>query len=264
MRALITNDDGIHADGLHLLADITSEIADVVVCAPSEERSACSHGMTLRDPLRAKRVLPEKPYEVWSVNGLPVDCVNLAVSHLCDGKPDLVLSGINDGPNLGWDVTYSGTVGGAFEGAINGVRSMAISVAKFHEDAPPHLETAAKWLREYLPKLVDAPQTVHTIFNVNIPSIAPLAVRGTRVTRMGTRVYQDRVEKRDDPWGRPYYWQGGVVVMDSLEEGSDVQAVNDGFVSVTPVTLDWTHRTALDALEEAIVPHLHERHAAAE
>jgi 5'-nucleotidase len=208
--------------------------------------------MTLRDPLRLKRVEMEG-FEAYEVNGLPVDCVNLALTEFFPDGCDLVLSGINNGPNLGWDITYSGTVGGAFEGAINGIRSIAISVASYVDDAPLHYETAESWLRENFQWLATAPIDPHSILNVNVPSIAPEQIRGTKITAMGMRVYEDRVEKRSDPWGREYYWQGGVVVVDSTQRGTDVWAVNEGFVSVTPVRLDWTAHSLIKALEESLI-----------
>ncbi|MER3413936.1 MAG: 5'/3'-nucleotidase SurE [Armatimonadota bacterium] len=253
MEILLTNDDGVRAPGLHVMAEILRRIGRVVVCSPDRERSACGHSMTLRDPLRAT---PVKGFpvgvETYEVNGVPVDCVNLALHEFFPNGCDLVVSGINAGPNLGWDVTYSGTVGGALEGAVNCIRSIAVSVAVFVEEAPPNLETARLWFEEHLPWLLAAPQPKHTIFNVNIPSIAYAELRGTRITRMGTRIYQERVERREDPFGRPYWWQGGVVVMDSSEEGTDVQAVNEGFVSVTPVRLDWTAHELLTTLRESL------------
>jgi 5'-nucleotidase len=191
-------------------------------------------------------------FEAYEVNGLPVDCVNLALTEFFPDGCDLVLSGINNGPNLGWDITYSGTVGGALEGAINGIRSVAISVASYVEDAPLHYETAEAWLAEHFDWLLSAPMEEHTILNVNVPSIASLEIRGTKITKMGMRVYEDRVEKRSDPWGREYYWQGGVVVVDSSQVGTDVWAVNEGFVSVTPVRLDWTSHSQLDKLDKSL------------
>lgn len=224
----------------------------VVICAPDKEMSACGHSMTLRDPLRVWPTDVEGDYEAYEVNGLPVDCVNLALTEFFPKGCDLVLSGINNGPNLGWDVTYSGTVGGALEGAVNGIRSIAISMAKYVEAAPGHYDTAEEWLKEALPWLLSVPQGQHSIFNVNVPNIAWPEIKGTMVTRMGTRIYEDRVEKRSDPWGRDYYWQGGVVVMDSSQEGTDVYAVNEGYVSVTPIRLDWTDEPQLNALRTSL------------
>ncbi|MCC7433586.1 MAG: 5'/3'-nucleotidase SurE [Methanoregulaceae archaeon] len=247
MRILITNDDGIQAEGLRALVEVAQDYGTVKVVAPDRERSACGHAMTLHDPLRARPVT-SLGHEALEVNGVPVDCVNIALTVLWPDRCDLVLSGFNNGPNLGFDVTYSGTVAGAMEGCINGIRSVALSMASFVSGAPIHYETGKQWLRENWELLVTAPLPELTFLNVNIPSIAPIELRGTRVVGMGKRVYEDRVEVRHDPWNRPYYWQGGVVVMDRNQPGTDVQAVSDGFASVTPITLDWTHHAACESL----------------
>lgn len=253
MQILITNDDGVRADGIMRLARVAAKHGRVVVCSPDRERSACSHAMTLRDPLRVHRVEFSGGHEAYEVDGFPVDCVNVALTEFFPSGCDLVLSGINNGPNLGWDVTYSGTVGGALEGAVNAIRSIAISVAQYVSDSPLHYETAEAWLDENFTRLVNAPMAKHSLLNINVPNIAFPELRGARITRMGTRIYEDRVEKREDPWGRPYYWQGGIVVMDTGVVDTDVHAVNEGFVSVTPLRLDWTVHEMIKPLEEAIL-----------
>lgn len=251
MEILLTNDDGVRAEGLWRLARVAAKRGRVVVCSPDRERSACSHAMTLRDPLRVRQVEIDGGHEAYEVDGFPVDCVNVALTEYFPNGCDLVISGINNGPNLGWDVTYSGTVGGALEGAINGIRSFAISVAQYVSDSPIHYETAEQWLDENFENLLNAPMAKHSIINVNVPNIAWPELRGTRITKMGTRIYEDRVEKREDPWGRPYYWQGGIVVMDTGIVETDVHAINEGFVSVTPLRLDWTVHEMLKPLEES-------------
>lgn len=240
MRILITNDDGIHGHGLKVLSDAARKLGEVKIVAPDRERSACGHAMTLRDPLR---VVPVEygGLEAYTVNGVPVDCVNVGLTVAWPDGCDLVLSGVNHGPNLGFDITYSGTVAGAMEGVINGIRSIAVSLATFVVEAPPHWETATRWLDENLLKLTQLPDEELCFLNVNIPSIAYDELRGTKFAEMGRRVYKDRVERRDDPWGRPYYWQGGAVVMKANQPGTDVMAVSDGFVSLTPLSLNWTN-----------------------
>ena len=244
MRILITNDDGIRAPGLEALVSVASKFGQVKVVAPDRERSACGHAMTMRDPLRV--VEQSWPgIHAMEVNGLPVDCVNVGLTVAWPDGCDLILSGINNGPNLGFDITYSGTVAGAMEGTINGIRSISLSMALFVNGAPIHYESGTQWLEENWEMLTTAPQAHLTFLNVNIPSIAYPELRGHRITKMGQRVYQDRVEVRYDPWGKPYYWQGGVVVMEPNQPETDVQAVSEGFVSITPVSLDWTnHRHA--------------------
>lgn len=247
MRILITNDDGIRADGLRALVEVARQFGTVKVVAPDRERSACGHAMTLHDPLRARPV-DFLDVEALEVNGVPVDCVNVGLTVLYPDGCDLILSGFNNGPNLGFDVTYSGTVAGAMEGCINGIRSVALSLATFVSGAPFHYETGAQWLRENWELVATAPIPELTFLNINIPAIAAIELRGTKVAGMGKRVYEDRVELRHDPWNRPYYWQGGVVVMDRNQPGTDVQAVVEGFVSVTPITLDWTNHACVDDL----------------
>ncbi len=250
MRILITNDDGIRAPGLKALVSVAREHGEVKVVAPDRERSACGHSMTMRDPLRVWPVEFEGVIEAYEVTGVPVDCVNVGLTLGWPDGCDLILSGINNGPNLGFDVTYSGTVAGAMEGAINGIPSIALSMAQFVTGAPIHYETGVRWLAERWDLLVSIPQKPLTFLNVNVPSVGDYAeLRGERVVAMGQRVYKDRVELRTDPWGRPYYWQGGVVVMKPDQPGTDVEAVSEGFVSITPVSLDWTDYAQTEAIE---------------
>lgn len=239
MRILITNDDGILAPGLKSLVRVAKQHGDVKIFAPDRERSACGHSITMRDPLRVNPVHFDG-IEAFEVSGVPVDCVNVGLTLGWPDGCDLILSGINSGPNLGFDVTYSGTVAGAMEGAINHIHSIAISMATFVTGAPLHFETGERWLAENWSHLVTAPQKPLTFLNINVPAFDYTELRGHRVCAMGKRVYHDRVEFREDPWGRPYYWQGGVVVMTDPPEGTDVHAVREGFVSITPITLDWT------------------------
>jgi 5'-nucleotidase len=248
MRILVTNDDGIRAPGLAALVEVAREFGEVKIVAPDRERSACGHAMTLHDPLRAKEFKLDG-HEAFEVDGVPVDCVNVALTIGWPDGCDLVLSGFNPGPNLGFDVTYSGTVAGAMEGAINGIRSIALSMACFISGAPVHFETGKAWLRENWDLLVGTDLPPLTFLNINVPNIDLPELRGQRVAAMGRRVYEDRVELRHDPWNRPYYWQGGVVVMDPNQPGTDVEAVTTGFVSITPITLDWTAHECLADLD---------------
>jgi len=149
---------------------------------------------------------------------------------------------------MGFDVTYSGTVAGAMEGTINGIRSIAISMAGFAYGSPLHYNTGAKWLREHFLTLAELPQAPLTFLNINVPAVEYIELRGHRVVPMGQRVYQDRVESRTDPWGQTYYWQGGVAAMGSNQPGTDVGVVSEGFVSISPITLDWTNHNHLEVL----------------
>jgi len=249
MRILITNDDGIFAPGLTALVEVARRFGEVKIVAPDRERSACGHSMTMRDPLRVKEYAYDG-LEAYQVNGVPVDCVNVGLTVCWPDGCDLVLSGFNNGPNLGFDVTYSGTVAGAMEGCINGIRSISLSMAVFTDGAPFHYETGAAWLTDNWERLIGLELPARTFLNINVPAIAAPEINGTMFVPMGKRVYEDRVERRDDPWGRPYYWQGGVVIVDHREENTDVWAVSNGHVSVTPITLDWTNHAAIPSLSE--------------
>jgi 5'-nucleotidase len=248
MRILVTNDDGIRSPGLHALIEVAKTVGDVKVVAPDRERSACAHAMTLYDPLRMKEV-SGLGVEAWEASGVPTDCVNLGLTVCWPDGCDLILSGINNGPNLGFDVTYSGTVAGAMEGIINGIRLIAVSMALFVSDAPLHYETGGQWLRENIHWLAALDLPDLTLLNVNIPAIAYPELVGYRFCAMGRRVYQDRLEQRSDPWGRPYYWQGGVVVMHGDQPETDVSAVSEGFVSITPIRMNWTDDETLRNLK---------------
>lgn len=249
MRILITNDDGIRAPGLIALVNVAKEHGEVKIVAPDRERSCCGHGMTMRDPLRVE-AFEWDGCEAYEVNGLPTDCVNVGLTLGWPEGCDLILSGINNGPNLGFDITYSGTVAAAMEGTINGVRSVSISMAQFVSGSPIHYDVGARWLAENWSAVMDAPREDLTFLNINVPNIDYVELRGHRFVPMGKRVYKDRVEFRSDPWGRAYYWQGGVVVMNPAEQpGTDVAAVSEGFVAITPISLDWTAVALLNKLK---------------
>ena len=249
MRILITNDDGIRAPGLKALIAAAQNFGEVKVVAPDRERSACSHAMTLRDPLRVNPV-EGLGVEAYEVNGLPVDCVNVGLTVAWPDECDLVLSGMNWGPNLGFDISYSGTAAGAMEGTINGIKSVAVSMATFLVEAPPHFATGTQWLQENLGWLLEVPTPELTFWNINIPAILYPELNGYRFAQMGRRVYKDRVEQRSDPWGRPYYWQGGAVIMTGHQPGTDVDACRNGYVSLTPVSMNWTQQDFLKQLQD--------------
>ncbi len=240
---LVTNDDGYQSAGIRALADALARIGEVTIVAPIEEASAIGHALTLRRPLRLERVSDR----VYSVDGTPTDCVNIAVSKVFGRLPDLVLSGINKGWNLGDDVTYSGTVSGALEGALLGVPSLAVSAlqAEGGEDFS-HAARAAVMLAE---AILSAPLPPRTFLNINAPNGPP---KGFRVTVQAKRNHITSVGERQDPKGRPYFW---------IEEGqdewephdrSDYQAVRDGYVSVTPLHPDLTAHAALSLVEDLL------------
>jgi 5'-nucleotidase len=249
VRILITNDDGVHAEGLLALKRAIEPIAEVTVVAPDRPRSACGHSITLHKPLRLAQTTLGDGSPAYTSSGTPSDCVTLALLEVLRGhKPDMVISGINDGPNLGWDLTYSGTVSAAMEGAISGLQSLAISVAwrlerviKEEEDVSPRSPTDFTHAARFAVRLVELlrahPLPPHTLVNVNVPAGIPA---GAEVTRQGIRRYPGRVESRIDPMGRPYYWLGGDLPEDEMEAGTDVHAVANDRISITPIQLDLT------------------------
>lgn len=248
MRILITNDDGVHAPGIKVLADIATRISDDVwIVAPETEQSATAHSLTIQTPLRIKK-LDERRY---AVSGTPTDSVLLAVQEvLKDKKPDLVLSGINQGSNLGEDVTYSGTVAGAMEGALLGVRSIALS--QDHADYyQPNFDVAAQHGEDTIRKLLKLDWPSHLLMNVNFPSVKPKDVKGIMPIRQGKRKIGIAHEQQLDPRGRPYYW-----ITSRRDETldvapSDLSVIRDGYISLTPLGLDLTEYQMLKALEDA-------------
>lgn len=255
MRILITNDDGIHAPGIELLARVAQQLAgeggEVFVVAPDTERSGVSHAITLYRPLRLRQVKPNW----WASDGTPTDCVYLAMNQM-KLEPDLVLSGINPGPNLGHDVLYSGTVAGALEGAHWGVPALAISHCSPRESELALLEP---FLVDILRPLIVAAETLGGALNVNLPPVADGPYLGTVVTAIGHRYYSNEVHARNDPRGRLYYWIGGAQVTMPDVPGSDCNAIRDRMVSVTPLGDDLTRHARLSHLAQHLgvpVPHL--------
>ena len=238
-RILITNDDGYRSEGLLALADALRPIGEVTLVAPMSEASAIGHALTLRHPLRLEHIADK----LFAVDGTPTDCVNIAITQIFRGLPDLVVSGINKGWNLGDDVTYSGTVSGALEAALLGIPALAVSLRFSRSFEFSHSARAAAALSE---SLLETPLPSRTFLNVYVPKGEP---KGYRVTVQARRNHVTSVAERHDPKGRPYYW---------IEEGqdqwhphdrSDYQAVHDGYVSVTPLHPDLTAHQALDAVE---------------
>jgi 5'-nucleotidase len=239
---LVSNDDGIHSMGLTALATALEAVGEVLVVAPDREQSACSHSLTLHRPLRIDDAGPGR----YAVDGTPTDCVNLAVNAILKRRPDLLVSGINRGANLGDDVTYSGTVSAAMEGTLLGIPSIAMSlIGRTTFDfgvASAFASRIASWVLSHgLPP--------DTLLNVNVPQeFEGGAPRGVALTRMGRRRYGDAIVEKVDPRGRKYYWIAGEEVPFVAEEGTDFHAVHQGLISVTPIHLDLTNHRSLDAL----------------
>ena len=249
MRILLTNDDGIHAPGFEVLEAIAAQLSDDVwAVAPAEEHSGAGHSLTLTRPIRMRRFGPKR----FAVSGTPTDAVMMALAHVMkDNPPDLILSGVNRGANLGEDVTYSGTVSAAMEGALAGVRSIALSQAYSREglgDAIPFAAAEALAV-DVLRPLLDAPFEPGTLVNVNFPALPPEEVKGIRICRQGIRDYgRLRIVERTDPRGFRYYWFGLAEMVETPGHQTDLEAIADGYVSVTPLHLDLTHDRGLEAL----------------
>jgi 5'/3'-nucleotidase len=246
-RILISNDDGIRSPGIQVLEKIASEFSDDVwVVAPEQEQSGASHSLTTRRPLRLTEVGTRR---YW-VDGTPTDCVLLAVKRLMrDKPPDLVLSGINGGSNVGEDLTYSGTVAAAMEATLLGIPAMALS-QDYRDGEEPPWQTGEVQGPEVIRRLLGLPWPEHTLFNINFPGVSPKEVAGYAVTKQGKRAIADNLTEARDPRGRPYYWIGPVREAGGAEPGSDVCALLDNKVSITPIYLDLTNVPVLGALRK--------------
>jgi 5'-nucleotidase len=240
-RILVTNDDGVHSEGIRALAEALAPLGEITIVAPIQEASAIGHALTLRRPLRIETIAPN----VFAIDGTPTDCVNIAITHVLKDKPDLIVSGINKGWNLGDDVTYSGTVSGALEGALLAIPSIAISAARVNDEA--EFGPAARAAAMAAETVLERGMPKFTLLNINVPA-GPN--KGFRVTVQAKRNHVTVVSERIDPRQRPYYW---------IEEGlnewephdrSDYQAVRDGYISVTPLQPDMTAYDAIKYVEE--------------
>jgi len=242
MKILLSNDDGYQAPGLQALADALASIAEIMVVAPDQDRSGASNSLTLINPLRARTM--ENGF--IRVDGTPTDCVHLAITGLLEEEPDLVVSGINNGPNMGDDTLYSGTVAAATEGRFLGLPAIAISM---NSHDPAHFDTGARVALELVQRLIRSPLTENVILNVNVPDLPYKALRGFRSTRLGHRHKAEPVVKTSDPRGKTIYWVGPAGAEQDAGPGTDFHAVREGYVSVTPLQVDLTRHAALDALE---------------
>jgi 5'-nucleotidase len=248
MRILLTNDDGINAPGLNVLARIARKFSDDIwICAPAEEQSGAGHSLTLTRPVRLHKHAERR----YSVSGTPTDAVTMALKKLLPAPPDLILSGVNRGANLGDDVTYSGTVSAAIEGALAGVRAIALSQVYATEgmaDAVP-FDASEEWGERVIRPLLDAPFAPRSLVNINFPPIAAADVKGIRVARQGFHDYaRGSVVEGTDPRGYRYFWFGLHGIEHTSGHDSDLEAIDLGYVSVTPLQLDLTHEASLAEL----------------
>ncbi len=246
VRILLSNDDGISSEGLRVLYEAVRGLGEVTVFAPDREQSVAGHSLSLHRPLRID-ALGE---EWFAVDGTPTDCVNLALNGpLKERRPDIVLSGINTGGNLGDDITYSGTVAAAMEATLLGVPAVALSLV-LDNDETPRFELAARFARRICEETLERGLGEGVLLNVNIPNIDPGDCLGVRVTRQGKRIYRDTIVEKIDPRGREYFWIGGGALDWIREPGTDFDAVSNNQVSVMPVRLDLTDFGAIEEIEK--------------
>ncbi|NMB34688.1 MAG: 5'/3'-nucleotidase SurE [Firmicutes bacterium] len=252
MIILLTNDDGIYAEGIQILADTLLQAEDIkiYIVAPDRERSATGHAITMHRPLRAEeaKFYHNPLLKGWSVNGTPSDCVKLAIEYLLPQKPDLVISGINLGENLGTDILYSGTVSAAIEAIILGVPALAVSLV---EQETPDFRFVADFLQRLLKNFREYNLPESTLLNINIPAKNQQEIAGVAVTRLGVRLYRNAFEKRIDPRGRNYYWLAGeaIDIEDRADGDTDVRAISNAYISITPLHFDLTNYHLIDKLQ---------------
>lgn len=247
MHFLVTNDDGVFADGLAALVNELKKIAEITVVAPDRERSAVGHALTFFNPLRVQTIKQDKKVIVYSSDGTPSDCILLGIYDLMPRKPDLVISGINRGANMGDDVTYSGTVSAAMEGIIHGVPSFAISLAAFSE---VYYDYAASFARKLAKSIVKYGLPPRTFLNVNVPNVPDEKIQGLEITKQGESIYDQRLIKRMDPRGIEYYWITGALPTGEAEEGTDFKAVYENKVSITPIQLNMTNHDLIEEIKK--------------
>jgi 5'-nucleotidase len=251
LRILLTNDDGIHAEGLAVLERIARTLSDDVwVVAPETDQSGLAHSLSLSEPLRLRQV-SEKHF---ALRGTPTDCVIMGVKEVLDKKPDLVLSGVNSGANMADDVTYSGTIAGAIEGTLQGIRSFALSQAANYLDGERMVpwDVAEHYAPQLLRKLMEVDMPDWTFMNVNFPNCAPAEVQGIAVTAQGKLDFGINVDKRNDGRGLPYYWLKFDARKGDFREGTDIHALKENRISVTPLKLDLTDYSLLDRIQQAV------------
>jgi 5'-nucleotidase len=243
MKILVTNDDGVSSEGLRTLAQTVETLGEVYVVAPDRERSATAHSLTLHRPLRVEAISPR----VYAVDGTPVDCINLAVYGILENHPDLVISGINNGPNLGEDLVYSGTVSAAFEATFLGIPAFAISLAARKDF---QYQVAADFALKVATYIIQGELPQDTFLNINVPNVGHDEIRSYKITHQGKRVFADAVVEKVDPRGKKYYWIGGGDQGFQEIEGTDFHAIANHYISITPLCVDLTNRSVMRELGE--------------
>jgi len=241
---MLTNDDGVHAPGLKMLFQQSLDLGKTVIVAPEHVNSAASHSLTMSRPLRVREIAEN----IYTINGTPTDCVTIGIGKILPQKPDLVISGINPGPNLGDDVSYSGTVSAAIESTMLGIPSIAVSLAA--ESEPLHYGTAAAFVARLAKIILEKGLPKDTLLNVNVPNTASEGIEGVAFTRRGRRLYDDAIKETFDPWGRKHYWIGGGTPSFDAGEDTDSAAISVNKISITPMHLDPTNYEALKFLQK--------------
>lgn len=248
MKILLTNDDGIYSEGIQTLKNQLDNIAEVIVIAPDRERSTVGHAMTLHKPLRIRQVKVNGGSEGYAVNGTPTDCIVIGLLEIMKNeKPDLIVSGINRGPNLGDDIIYSGTVSAAMEGAMRNIPSLAISIAAYENFK---FESAALFTKKIISHLIKNNLPENLVLNINFPNIDYKELKGIEITRHGKRMYQDELKKIHDPQGDIHYWLGGDLPKGKIEPDTDFKAIYNRKVSITPLSLDLTNYNIMPKIKD--------------
>ena len=255
MKILISNDDGIAANGIRALSEALSEKHEVYIIAPDRERSAAGHSLTLHTPLRVEE-LDEPVYgatRAWVTTGTPGDCVKIGINAILakDEQPDVVISGINHGPNLGSDILYSGTVSCAMEGAMLGLPSIAVSLASMHYE-PENFKFSAHFVSALLTKLQDFEFPSKSILNINVPALDGEDIAGIAIAELGSKMFTDSYEKRVDPRGKVYYWMAGELITEAEDARTDIAAVRRNMISITPVTFEMTRTDTMLNLDKIL------------
>lgn len=253
MKILISNDDGIAAEGIKALMSNLALEHEVYIVAPDRERSAAGHSLTLNSPIRVEELEPQYGVKkAWVTNGTPGDCVKLAICALLEQNelPDLVISGINHGPNLGRDILYSGTVSCALEAAMLSYPSIAVSLSSMTPN-PLYFDTTAKFICRLLPRLKNIKFPPNSILNINTPALEEEDIAGIEITKLGTKMFTDEYDRRVDPRGKVYYWMAGELTSKHEEDGTDIAALRANRISITPVTFEMTNTSTMKELENA-------------
>lgn len=246
MHILVTNDDGVDAPGLLALQKALQDVGEVTVFAPDHNWSAAGHTKTMHKPLRVNQTTLPDGTSVYTTTGTPSDCVALVILGILDHQPDLVVSGINQGANVGHDITYSGTIAAAMEAIISGIPALAVSLDSYQSR---DFAYAARFVARLVGLVLERSLPSNTFLNVNVPAVPRDEIAGVRITRLGQRVYRDRLVERQDPRGRNYYWIGGEPPTGVPEDGTDIWALANKYVSITPLHLDMTEYQMMEDLK---------------